>query len=146
MPPHRVLVTGNASRFPRREGRASFARALPPRTRRAALKTGPEQLANARMLAGKISSGSELLWFVLITAFPTICRPFVLLVGTSLALLIFFAGSIGLLYKVGESALPSTLTTSAGGPPKRDYGDRAHETVGFLESSGRRTTQPTNLT
>ena len=75
---------------------------------------------NAKMLAGKISSGLKLLWFELITAFPAICRPFVLLAGTSIALLIIIATSVGLLYKVGESALPSTLTANASGGSKGD--------------------------
>ncbi|KAF9653968.1 hypothetical protein BDM02DRAFT_3107153 [Thelephora ganbajun] len=46
--------------------------------------------------------------------------PFVLLAGTTVGLLIVIIGSIGLLYKVGESALPSTLTGSIGGGLKRD--------------------------
>ena len=42
-------------------------------------------------------------------------RPFVLLAGTTVGLLIIIVGSIGLLYKVGEAALPSTLTGNVGG-------------------------------
>jgi len=45
--------------------------------------------------------------------------PFVLLAGTTIGLLIVIVGSIGLLYKVGETALPSTLTGNVGGL-KRD--------------------------
>jgi len=45
--------------------------------------------------------------------------PFVLLAGTTIGLLIVIVGSIGLLYKVGETALPSTLTGGIGGL-KRD--------------------------
>lgn len=46
-------------------------------------------------------------------------RPFVLLAGTTIGLLIVIIGSIGLLYKVGDAALPSTLTGDVGGL-KRD--------------------------
>lgn len=45
--------------------------------------------------------------------------PFVLLAGTTIGLLVIIVGSIGLLYKVGEAALPSTLTGGVGGL-KRD--------------------------
>ncbi|KAF9793205.1 hypothetical protein BJ322DRAFT_1033345 [Thelephora terrestris] len=45
--------------------------------------------------------------------------PFVLLAGTTIGLLIIIVGSIGLLYKVGDAALPSTLTGGVGGL-KRD--------------------------
>lgn len=47
------------------------------------------------------------------------CSPFVLLAGTTIGLLAVIVGSIGLLYKVGEASLPSTLTGSVGGL-KRD--------------------------
>jgi len=50
----------------------------------------------------------------------TVCRPFVLLAGTTIGLLIVIFGSIGLLYKVGDAALPSTLTGNVGGGLKRD--------------------------
>lgn len=46
--------------------------------------------------------------------------PFVLLAGTTIGLLIVIIGSIGLLYKVGEIALPSTLTGNVGGGLKND--------------------------
>ena len=41
--------------------------------------------------------------------------PFVLLAGTTIGLLVVIVGSITLLYKVGEVALPSTLTGGVGG-------------------------------
>jgi len=46
--------------------------------------------------------------------------PFVLLAGTTIGLLIVIFGSIGLLYTVGETALPSTLAGSVGGGLRRD--------------------------
>ena len=52
------------------------------------------------------------------TSIPS--RPFVLLAGTTIGLLIVIFGSIGLLYTVGETALPSTLTGNVGGGLKRD--------------------------
>ena len=51
---------------------------------------------------------------------PIICRPFVLLAGTTIGLLIVIISSVGLLYKVGETELPSTLTGTVGGGLKRD--------------------------
>lgn len=62
----------------------------------------------------------KLFRFKLITVIPTICRPFVLLAGTTVGLLIVIIGSVGLLYKVGETALPSTLSGGVGGGLKRD--------------------------
>jgi hypothetical protein len=44
---------------------------------------------------------------------------FTLLTGTVLALIVLVAGSISLLYSVGNIELPGTLMSSAG-PPKRD--------------------------
>ena len=116
----RVLDTDSVLRFRRQERRVSFAHAPPPRTRWAALKIGPGKLANARMLAGKMSSNLMQLWSELITAIPINCRPFVLLAGTTIGLLIIIIGSVGLLYKVGETELPSTLTGTVGGGLKRD--------------------------
>jgi len=56
----------------------------------------------------------------LIMAISTISRPFVLLAGTTIGLLIVIFGSIGLLYAVGETALPSTLMGNVGGGLKRE--------------------------
>jgi len=56
----RVLDADSVSRFPRREGRASFVHVLPLRTRRAALKIGPGKLVNVKTLAGKKSSSLKL--------------------------------------------------------------------------------------
>ncbi|KAK4684464.1 hypothetical protein P7C73_g5717, partial [Tremellales sp. Uapishka_1] len=46
--------------------------------------------------------------------------PFVILVASSLLLMGILIGSIGLLYSVGETRLPSTLTLAIGGGAKRD--------------------------
>lgn len=73
---------------------------------------------NVRTLAGKRSLNSSKQLF-LRTYHGHFDRPFVLLAGTTIGLLIVIVGSIGLLYKVGEAALPSTLTGSVGGM-KRD--------------------------
>ena len=73
---------------------------------------------NARTLAGKRSLYSSN-HSHLRTYHVGFDRPFVLLAGTTIGLLIIIVGSIGLLYKVGENALPSTLTGSVGGL-KRD--------------------------
>ena len=40
-------------------------------------------------------------------------RPFVLLSGTAVLIILLIAGSISLLYAVGEQALPSTLLATA---------------------------------
>jgi len=72
---------------------------------------------NARTLAGEASCKSKQLWSKLIL---NICRPFVLLAGTTIGLFITIFGSIGFLYTVGETALPSTLTGTIGVGLKRD--------------------------
>ena len=103
----------NVSRFRRREGRASFAHVLLLRMPWVAPRTGPENPVNGRMLAGETLSSSR-------SHFSTGAdrqsnSPFVLLAGTTIGLLIVIVGSITLLYKVGEAALPSTLTGGVGG-------------------------------
>lgn len=47
-------------------------------------------------------------------------RPFVLLAGTVIALILLVAGSIGLLTAVGSQELPSTLTGAVAGGHKRE--------------------------
>lgn len=47
-------------------------------------------------------------------------RPFVLLGGTVIALILLVAGSVGLLTSVGSQDLPSTLTGGAAGGTKRE--------------------------
>lgn len=47
-------------------------------------------------------------------------RPFVLLAGTTIVLLLLVVGSIALLYAVGSTALPSTLTGAVAGGAKRE--------------------------
>jgi hypothetical protein len=48
-----------------------------------------------------------------------IIRPFVLLAGTVIALLIFIGGSVSLLYTIGNQELPNVLTGGVAGS-KRD--------------------------
>jgi len=47
-------------------------------------------------------------------------RPFVILIFSSLLLVGMVVGSVALLYTIGETKLPSTLTLAIGGHMKRD--------------------------
>lgn len=47
-------------------------------------------------------------------------RPFVLLAGTTVALLLMIAGSVGLLYSIGGQELPTVLTGGIAGGQKRE--------------------------
>ena len=110
----RVQGMVSVSRFRRREGRASFVHVLRLRTQWVAPRLGPENPVNGRTLAGETLSSSRSHFSPGADCYDS-NSPFVLLAGTTIGLLIVIVGSITLLYKVGEAALPSTLTGGVGG-------------------------------
>lgn len=58
-----------------------------------------------------------------VVAFPSddLCfRPFVLLTGTAVVLILLVAGSVALLSAIGSNELPSTLTGGVAHGSKRD--------------------------
>jgi hypothetical protein len=48
------------------------------------------------------------------------CRPFVLITGTVIGLILLMGGSVALLYGIGEHELPSTLLAGAAPGGKKD--------------------------
>ena len=101
-----AVAMGSAYRRARRARRASCAHAAQQRTGRGEGSTGQVMPVSGRTLAG------EYLCIPLLHVCSCFAlhRPFVLLVGTAVTLLLLVGGSVALLSAIGDQNLPSTLT------------------------------------
>lgn len=85
-------------------------------------KIGLVRLVSEETSAGKVINFVEMMRRSLMPLYNCLWRyrPFVLLTGTTIALILLVAGSIALLAAVGATTLPSTLTGAVAGGAKRE--------------------------
>ncbi len=105
-----ALVGDSVSRLKRLEEVASYAPVVLPRPARVPKPRRMYGLGKAAN--GKMSAGMFLHQLYKLPGLIT-SRPFVLLTGTVVLVVLLVVGSVGLLYSVGDQELPSVLMGSA---------------------------------